>query len=232
MIDRPGLFVKNSGEERDPRREERPARSLKGAKAGRLVRSLCDFKPPIGVRQLAGLAGTDPGYASRIIAFLQTEAIIERKPRGPITHTDWSALLHRWSEDYSVTKSNQSLAYLAPRGTSALLARLQDAGIRYALTGSVGASKIAPLAPTRLAMIYADDPAEAADAWGLRPTERGANVILLTPFDEVVYERAWYRDELVFCAPSQLAVDLLTGPGRSPAEGEELLRWMEENEDA
>ncbi|MEJ7873052.1 MAG: hypothetical protein WKF67_12410, partial [Rubrobacteraceae bacterium] len=34
--DRPALFVRTTGAERDPRREERPARTLKGAKAGRV----------------------------------------------------------------------------------------------------------------------------------------------------------------------------------------------------
>lgn len=232
VADRPALFVQSSGARRDPRREERSARSLKGAKAGRLVRALCDFSPPTGVRQLAGLTGTDPGYASRVLAFLEAEALVEREPRGPVTGTDWPALLRRWSEDYSVTESNVSHAYLEPRGTSALLGKLRDAGFRYALTGSLGASQLAPVAPARLAMVYADDPEEAADALGLRPAERGANALLLSPFDEVVYERAWDRDGLVFCAPSQLTVDLLTGLGRSPAEGEELVRWMEENEGA
>ena len=33
-------------------------------------------------------------------------------------------------------------------------------------------------------------------------------------------------------APSQLAVDRLTGPGREPPQGEEILEWMQENEDA
>ena len=32
--------------------------------------------------------------------------------------------------------------------------------------------------------------------------------------------------------PSQLAVDLLTGPGREPSQGEQMLIWMEQNEDA
>jgi hypothetical protein len=38
--------------------------------------------------------------------------------------------------------------------------------------------------------------------------------------------------ELRLVAPSQLAADLLTGPGREPSEGEELLSWMREYESA
>jgi hypothetical protein len=39
-------------------------------------------------------------------------------------------------------------------------------------------------------------------------------------------------DGVMYAAPSQVAVDLLTGPGRSPAEGQALLDWMESNEPA
>ena len=46
-----------------------------------------------------------------------------------------------------------------------------------------------------------------------------------------MFERTLLRDELVTASPTQVAVDLLTGPGREPSEGEELLEWMKENED-
>lgn len=35
----------------------------------------------------------------------------------------------------------------------------------------------------------------------------------------------------MYAAPSQVVVDLLTGHGRSHAEGQALLDWMEMNED-
>ena len=35
-----------------------------------------------------------------------------------------------------------------------------------------------------------------------------------------------------YAAPSQVAADLLTSPGRGPAEGEELIQWMQANEEA
>ena len=57
-------------------------------------------------------------------------------------------------------------------------------------------------------------------------------MLLLEPFDPVVFEQGWARDDLDYCALSQVAADLLTSPGRGPAEGEALIRWMRENEDA
>ena len=48
---------------------------------------------------------------------------------------------------------------------------------------------------------------------------------------EIVF-RDTRRSELGYkvAAPEQVAADLLTGPGRNPSEGEELIKWMEENE--
>jgi hypothetical protein len=63
-------------------------------------------------------------------------------------------------------------------------------------------------------------------------TEVGANVILAEPFDPVVYERSREQDGIACVAPSQNAADLLTSPGRGPAEAEELMEWMSRNEGA
>ena len=75
-------------------------------------------------------------------------------------------------------------------------------------------------------MLYVDDPDEAASALNLRPSEAGANAMLLVPFDDVVFDRTRLDEGVTYVAPSQAAVDLLTSPGRSPAEGEAVLEWM------
>lgn len=231
-VDRPALFVESSGAERDPRREERPARSLKGAKAGRIIRALCDYQPPVGVRKLAERADADAGYVSRILVLLEREALIDREPRGPVVGADWQGLIRRWAADYSVLKSNRPRSYLDPRGLNAFVERLRERSFGYAVTGSLGASRLAPVAPAALAMCYVDDPERASEQLDLLPTDAGANVMLIEPFDEVVYERTWGREGLTFAAPSQVAVDLLTSPGRGPSEAEALLTWMAGNEDA
>ena len=89
----------------------------------------------------------------------------------------------------------------------------------------------APDAPARLAMIYVDDASAVAGEWDLRPVEAGANVILAQPAYEVVLERSLTNDDgVVVAAPTQVVVDLMTGPGRNPNEAEELLEWMKRNE--
>ncbi len=102
---------------------------------------------------------------------------------------------------------------------------------RYAVTGSIAAAQWAAYAPARLAMIYVADNQEAAAGWGLRPAEAGANVVLAEPKFEVVFERSMTNsDGITIAAPSQVVVDLMTGPGRNPSEAEELLEWMRRNE--
>lgn len=231
-LDRPALFVRASGAERDPRREERPARTLKGAKAGRVVRALCDFEPPVGVRELAGRSGVDPGYVSRVFTLLEKEDLIQRESRGPVTRVDWQALIRRWTEDYSLFGSNRTGSYLEPRGLGSLLSKLRDPDLRYAATGSLGSASVAPVAPARLAVLFVDDMQDAAECLDLRPAEAGANVILAEPFDPVVYERCREQEGVTYVALSQNAADLLTSPGRGPNEAEELVDWMARNEDA
>ena len=63
-------------------------------------------------------------------------------------------------------------------------------------------------------------------------TDAGANVLLVEPFSPVLMRRSESRDGLRCAALSQVAADLLTSPGRGPAEAEALIAWMQEDEDA
>lgn len=231
----PPVFIEAQGADRDPNREPRPLKSLKGAAAGRVVRALCDFKPPYGIRELAAASNTALGTASRVVALLDQDALINRDARKRVVEVDWEALLRRWSRDYNLTASNQSLFCIDPRGLSSCIGKLRSFSPRYAVTGSLAAPRIAP---ARLAAIYVDDARKASQDLGLTPTDTGSNVWLLEPYDDVVFERtctpgfAVRQDNgLVFAAPSQVAVDLLTGPGRSPQEAEALIERMRADED-
>ncbi len=55
---------------------------LKGAAAARVVRALCDFDPPFGVRTLAECSVTPLGTVSRVVSFLEEEA--PRRRRGTL----------------------------------------------------------------------------------------------------------------------------------------------------
>lgn len=229
---KPALFIESSGANRDPWHRSSGLRSLKGPAAGAAVRALVDFVPPYGIRELAERAGVSAPTLSRVVELLEREGLVDRKSRGPVERLDWEGTIRRWTADYGVTQTNRVAAYLEPRGLPALASKLRTLERRYALTGSLALPDEVSVAPARLAMIYTRDVAGLASDLDLRPTEMGSNVLLLEPFDDVVFARTAYRQDLVAVACSQLAADLLTGPGRAPTEAEELLAWMKDNADA
>ena len=231
-IDRPAVFIERQGAETDPDPPRRGVRSLKGAKAARIVRGLCDWRPPLGVRELGRRTGTNAGYVTRVLSLLQDEDVIVRDDRGEVAEVRWQDLLRRWSMDYSVTGTNRGLQCLAPRGLSQFRERLSSFAGRYAVTGQFAVPPEAQVVPGRLLSCYVTSAELTARELDLRPTDSGANVILLEPFDELVFERTRQVEGLTTVALTQCVVDLLTGSGREPAQADALLSWMAKNEDA
>jgi hypothetical protein len=230
--DRPALFIADRGADRDPwRGPGRPRGSLKGPPAARVVRALVDFAPPYTVAELSERAGASTGATYRAVEFLEQEGLIERQRYRPISDVRWRKLLERWSEDYGFASSNTVTTYLEPRGLAALTDRLASLpDLDYVVTGSLAAERVAAYAPARLATLYVRDLPAAAEALDLRPAGTGANVALATGDYDVVFDRAETIDGLRVAALSQVAVDLLTGPGRNPSEATALLDWMEADE--
>lgn len=234
-LERPALFLRDVGAQNDPwRGPGRPKGNLTGEPAAHVVRALVDFRPPYSIPKLMEMAATSSGATYRVIEFLEDQALLVRQPRGPIVEVLWRPLLERWAKDYGFTGSNTITRCLAPRGLPDLVSRLAQGtastDVRYAVTGTLAAQQWAPYAPARNAMIYTDSPREFIEGLNLRQVDAGANVLLASNSPAVAFTRTLQRDGLVTVAPSQAAVDLLTGPGRNPAEAEELLDWMEANE--
>ncbi len=230
-VDEPALFVLLTGADSDPwRSPDRPTNSLRGKPAARVVRTLVDQLPPWKIRDLASAAVTSLGSTSRTVDFLTREALVTRDESGAIADVLWPELLGRWAADYDLTKRRRSFSLLAPRGLDALRSPLEGVDERYAISGSMAAALWAPYAEPRLALVYATDAEAMRSALGLRDAPTRPNVLVIEPEDDYVFIRAVERDGLRYAAPSQVAVDLLAGPGRNPEEGRELIRWMKANE--
>ena len=239
-VDSPSVFLRQQGADKDPAPGNEPARSLRGGKAARVVRALCDYREPATSRAVAGRAGVSPGYVSKIIGLLERDALVEREGRGPvqpITRVLWADLIRRWSADYRVLESNTSRLFLAPQGIPAFLRDLAGWASRtprgrYAVTGSFAAAQRAPVAPPSLLVCYVDAPIGVAEKTGLMTATGTGNVYICEPLDPVVFERTWSEGEITCSGLAQVAADCLTGPDRMPAEGEALLEWMAANEEA
>ncbi|UTI63902.1 hypothetical protein NBH00_21475 [Paraconexibacter antarcticus] len=230
-LDNPAVFIQSDGAARNPNPEPRKPASIRGPRAARLIRLLVDVRPPYGVTEIASAADVNPGYVSRLLDALDRDALITRGRRGVVDTVDVPALLRAWASDYDVFKRELVTTYVAPAGAATALAKLADTSMRTTVTGSFAAVRLAPVAAPSLLAIYCEDPRTTAEDLGLLPADDGANVTLLRPFDDVVWERVTVSDGVSFAAASQVAVDCLTGNGRMPAEGEAVLGWMAENED-
>ncbi|MBS1868737.1 MAG: hypothetical protein JSS99_03650 [Actinobacteria bacterium] len=229
QLDNPALFVQSQGAARDPAPAPRGRVRLRGSKAGRLLRTLVDVRPPYGVGELAAATGLAPGYVSRVLEALDEDALVERARRGRVERTDVEGLLRRWAEAYDVFATNEVARFLAPRGARAALERLERIDRppgRFAVTGSFAAVRLAPVAAPALLAVYADDVEALSRELELMPADAGANVALLRPFDPVAWEGSSLVDGVAYVTPSQAAIDCLSGNGRMPAEGEALLGWM------
>ena len=227
----PSVFIETRGSDRNPNPVSAGLKSLRGRAAGAAVRALVDFQAPTGLRDLSERAAVAAPTLSRVARLLENEGLLERETDGSIASIDWPGVLRRWVQDYSVLRSNRPAEFIAPRGLDTLLADLRRSTSEAALSGTLALPPGLRIAPPRLAIIYSDDIPRLADALDVRPVDRGANVLLLEPFDPVVFARARRSDGLTMVALTQLYADLATAPGRGPAEADELLRWMIGNED-
>jgi hypothetical protein len=162
---------------------------------------------------------------------LERDGLIERDDRGRVLNVEWERLLHRWVEDYKVLAANEHRAYFEPRGMSALIGKLRASEINYGVTGSLAASKIAPIAEPRLAMIYSDEPTKLAETLGLRANATNPNVILILPKSKSALQRTNEIEGITYVTPCQAAADLFHGPGRSPQEADAVIAWMRKHED-
>lgn len=171
-------------------------------------------------------------WVSRLLEALDREALVERSSRGRVESVDTGGLLRRWAAAYDVFRTNDARTFVAPPGAANVLEQTKEpssVGL-LAITGSFAAVRVAPVAAPSLLAVYVEDVDRAARAFGLLPAAEGSNVALLRPYDPVVWERTVPADGVTLAAPSQVAIDCLSGNRRMPQEGEALIEWMIANE--
>lgn len=231
----PLVYISDRGQDSDPwrSRKGRPRGTLKGSPASRVIRSLIDVDRDWSVRELVEDSGVSTGSTYRVLEYLQDEGLIEKNELARYAVKAWRPLMEAWSKDYSFLKSNRTVSFIDPRGISNFTNVAPPTNtFKWAITGSMAASEWAPYAETKAVFIYVENISSAAAAWNLRPATSGANFILAEPESNIAFKgaRVSSRTGLRIAAPSQVAIDLLTGPGRNPSEGVELMNWMEQNE--
>jgi hypothetical protein len=201
---------------------------MNGVAASRTIRSLTVAELPIGVRDLASLAGVSPGSVSKLLLTLTAEGVVDRDDRGRVVTVRRRALIQRWVRDYSFGKANKPVGYyIAPRGLQRTLDRLDVAGRVVALTGSAAARRLLPngttsVVPLRFLALYVANLGELARELALVETDPAtANVLIAEPQDPHILSQT---DGGLLLAPTALVLaDLLTLPNRSNAEADQLM---------
>ncbi len=229
----PAFTLNKKGAQQPPSPGERAAPTLRGAKAGCLVRVLVDFQDPGTAREAAERAGVDAGYAARLIATLEEAALVDRGKRGRLARVDWPGLVRRWAREAPLPSRAELVRLSDPHGVPHFLDRLAPSGFLHAITGPMAACQSVPGPAPDSVFLYVHDVPGAVEQFHLQPLQpnTSANVVLLRPEDILVFARARTRKGLSFAAEAQVAADLLSSPTGN-TQAEQLLSWMAEHESA
>jgi hypothetical protein len=101
--------------------------------------------------------------------------------------------------------------------------------MRYALTAFSAAARLAPAVRYQRAVAYADgDPDSLADSLGWKPVTSGANVSLLTPYDEGVFFDSRERDGTQLVTPVQIYLDLQNYRSRGQEAAQAIRKVIEQ----
>lgn len=192
-------------------------------------------RQPMAQREIAQATGMDEGFTSRIVSRLEKDGLVAREPDGGIRPRDPDLLLDAWREDYDFSKHQIFRGHVATRsGEEALrllAGGLQCQRVRYAATGLAAAWRLTRFAGFRLVTMYVTEhlAPKVFERLGFREEERGANVWLVVPKDEGVFQGADERDGVVCVHPVQAYLDLKDQPERAKEAADqlraELMKW-------
>lgn len=225
----PGVYYHSVGQPNRFRRPGRPETAF-GARGSRVARQLL-MAPGVRWRQreLAETTGLDEGYTSRVVAKL-VEADLVRRGDGGLHVPDAAALLDAWWDDYRFDRHEVVRGHIAAgsgddlvRGMAESLSTLD---VPYAVTALPAAWLWTHHAGFRLTTVYLPQlPSSGViDALGFHEEPRGANVWLVTPLDEGVFESAAVLEGIRTVHPVQAYLDLKNHPERSAEAAAELRR--------
>jgi hypothetical protein len=164
--------------------------------------------------ELVGASSLGRGYVSRICGRLQRDRLIERNEERALRAHDPKLLLRAWQAEYRFDKHEVRRGHVAVRSGDELVDRVVTAfhqhGMPYAMTGLPAAWRLAPFAAHRLVTVYigkrADESVLASLGW--REEAAGANLWLVRPNDESLFQEATEVDGVRCVSPIQAYLDL------------------------
>jgi hypothetical protein len=234
----PGLLIHVEGRPNRFRPRGRPWSAF-AAKSSRVARLLLrDPAKPRTQREIARETGLGESFVSKIVRRLEEDALLSRdagtravRPRAP------DLLLEAWAEEYRFSRHEIIRAHVYARSGDDLARQLSAAlargSLEHAATGLAAAWLLAPFAAFRLASFYvAREPdRKTLENMGFRETSSGANVWLVVPDDEGVFQGGSSRSGIPCVHPVQAVLDLRYHPERAAEAAAEVershLEWKE-----
>lgn len=202
----------------NPFPEKRELRSLYARKAERVLRVLLnDPRKQWRIQALAQEADVSLGQAAKVKKSLEDREWLVNSPDG-LSLSDPGSLLAEWSRNYKFKKNAVRQYYSLldiPEIEARLASACEEAGIKYALTGFSAAARYAPFVRYQRAAAYVSRDIELiAKNLSLKGVDSGANVVLVTPYDEGVLNGTKVIDGIRIASPVQVYLDLQEMKGR------------------
>lgn len=225
----PGLRLIVEGKPNQFKPVGRP-RDMFAPKSSRLVRWLLMHAGEfVTQRELARATGLDEGMVSRLVVRLIADDFLVRSEDNAVRVKSPGLLLDAWREAYQFSKHTLHQGHVATRSGDALLRFVSDTlsakKVEHAATGLAAAWALTHFAAFRIATVYlSKDPSPGLiEQLGFRADERGANLWLVVPNDDGVFQGVTAAAGIRCVHPVQVYVDLKDHPERS-AEAAESLR--------
>lgn len=231
----PNVVVHIEGKPNKFKNAGRP-KNLFAPKSSRISRLLLtDPERALTQREIAGETGLNETLVGRVVRELEKNNLLDRNSAGAVKPSDPNLLLDAWHEPYRFDKHLILPKFAAYRTGNAALMNLAEIlernKIDYAATGLAGSWLASQFASFRLTTFYMSEmPSEKLlDDLKLVDQSTGANVWLVVPDDEGVFQGASIRNGVSCVHPVQLYLDLKGHPERSKeaaaAIRDEYLNW-------
>ncbi len=227
ILPKAGISVERMLVPNNPFKEPgRPLKSLRGEPSALVVRGLLDLGCPISASDLIAATGVSRASAYRTLDYLESQGFISRSAPGVVESVEVADLIREVSPWLSFGELGSTYQFIAPKGLEAILEKLPNAQVPYAVTGSAAANMVTVVASTSFLSIYSLDPDQLAIDLGLRPVPSGGDVFINIPEWDVVLQRSQNLGGVYCVSTAQIAIDLVNGPGRNPQQGEAIIEQL------
>ena len=235
----PGLRIHVEGKPNQYTRRGRPS-NIFAPKSSRVTRHLLRFPDETFLqKEIAEHTGLSEGYTSRIVGRLEEARLLYRDDDGRVGVRDPDLLLDSWREKYDFGKHDIQRGTVAAHSGEELVDKVADTltqrDIAYATTGLAGAWLVDGFASFHTATFFLRRAPNDDDLRELRFHEgaRGANLWLVLPNDEGVFDGIDRHRDIVHVHPLQIYLDLKGHPERSDEAASHLrkttLQWSSDD---